>query len=90
MKNGKAAGTITFSVKNKEPNFGIQFEGNAERLVGVRFDLIAKHWVKRNHRIPDICKALEVLDGDCWYKLTPSKIELIDEENFGFERKKVR
>ena len=62
--NDKVAGTITYSTKSNEPNLGIQFEGRAERLEGVRFDLIIKHWTKRNHSIPDISKALEVLDGD--------------------------
>ncbi|MHB8860719.1 MAG: hypothetical protein ACYC48_03220, partial [Minisyncoccota bacterium] len=68
---------------------GIQFEGRAERLEGVRFDLIAKHWAKRNHKIPDVSKALEVLEGDRWYRLVPSRMELIDEENFGFDRQSV-
>ncbi|MHB8860335.1 MAG: pyridoxamine 5'-phosphate oxidase family protein [Minisyncoccota bacterium] len=89
MENSKAAGTITFSTRGKEPNLGIQFEGRAERLEGVRFDLIAKHWAKRNHKIPDVSKALEVLEGDRWYKLTPTRIELVDEEHFGFDRQSV-
>jgi len=67
----------------------LPLEGNAERLKGVRFDLIIKHWSKRSHQIPDISKALEVLDGDCWYKLTPTKIHLIDETNFDFDRQEL-
>jgi uncharacterized protein YhbP (UPF0306 family) len=90
MENDKVSGTITLSTNKKEPNLGIQFEGKAERLEGVRIDLIAKHWTKRSHRIPDICKALEVLDGDCWYKLTPTMIGLIDEKNFGFDRQELK
>jgi len=89
MKNIKVAGSITHSTKSKELNFGIQFEGSAERLDGVRFDLIMKHWTKRNHKIPDISKALEVLGGDCWYKLVPTRIELIDEVSFGFDRQEL-
>ncbi|MFA6295179.1 MAG: pyridoxamine 5'-phosphate oxidase family protein [Candidatus Paceibacterota bacterium] len=90
LENNKVAGSITYSTKNKELNFGIQLEGEVERLEGIRFDLIIKHWTKRNHKIPDISKALEVLGGDCWYKLTPTRIELIDEENFGFDRQKLK
>ncbi len=90
IKNAKAAGTITSSVKSKEPNFGIQFDGKAERLSGARFDLIIKHWTKRKHKIPDISKALEVLSDDCWYKLVPDRFELIDEENFGFDRQVLK
>ena len=88
MTDINVAGTITNSTKSKEPNFGIQFSGKAERLEGVRFNLIVKHWVKRNHKIPDISKALEVLEGDRWYKIAPTDIELIDEANFGFDRQK--
>jgi len=88
LENNNVAGTITNSTKSKEPNFGIQFSGKAERLEGARFNLIAKHWAKRNHKIPDISKALEVLEGDRWYKIAPTDIELIDEANFGFDRQK--
>ena len=90
LENNMVAATITNSTKKKELNFGIQLAGKAERLEEIRFDLIMKHWAKRNHKIPDISKALEVLDGDCWYKLIPTKIELIDEKNFGFNRQSLR
>ncbi len=89
LESGRAAGTITYSTKSKEPNLGIQFEGIAERLDGVRFDLIIKHWAKRGHAAPEVSRALELLDGDRWYKLVPTRIELIDEEHFGFERQTV-
>src|SRR3989344_9351964 len=89
LENDKVAGTITYSNKSKEPNYGMQMEGKAEVLKGVRFDLIAKHWKKRNHKIPEFSQVLEVLEGDCWYKLTPTKIKLIDEKNFGFDRQSL-
>lgn len=90
LKNNKVAGTVTYSTKSKEPNFGIQFEGKAERLEGLRIDLIAKHWVKRGHKIPSVAEAKEWLGGECWYKLSPSKMELIDEKNFGFDRQSLK
>lgn len=89
LKNEKVAGTITCSTKSKEPNFGIQFEGKAEKLEGLRIDLMAKHWAKRGHKIPSIAEATEWLGGESWYKLRPTKMELIDEVNFGFERQSV-
>lgn len=89
LKNDKVAGTITYSNKKNEANLGLQIEGKAERLEGIRPDLILKHLTKRGHKMPDMSKALEILDGDCWYILTPTKIELIDEENFGFKRQSV-
>jgi uncharacterized protein YhbP (UPF0306 family) len=90
LKNNKIAGSITCSTKSKEQNFGIQFEGKAEKLEGVRFDLIAKHWTKRNKKIPDISEATEILEGDCWYKLVPTRIGLIDEIHFGFNRQELK
>jgi len=90
LRNKKVAGTITFSTKSKEQNFGIQFDGSAEGLEGARFDLIIKHWTKRSHKIPDISHALKVLDGDCWYRLKPSSIFLIDEQNFGYDRQELK
>jgi uncharacterized protein YhbP (UPF0306 family) len=90
LENNKIAATITQSTKSKEPNFCIQLEGVAERLKGARFDLIIKHWTKRSHPIPNISDALKVLEGDCWYKLTPTNIQIIDEKNFGFDRQELK
>lgn len=85
-ENKKAAGSITYSTRSKEPNFGLQIEGAAGQLEGVQFALLVKHLAKRNYPKPKISDAKKLLDGDCWYKLIPKKIGLIDEENFGHER----
>jgi len=86
LKNNKAAGSITYSTKSKEPNLGIQFEGETEQLQGIQFELLVKHLEKRGYPVPEVSQANKILDEDCWYKLTPSKIFLIDEENFGYDR----
>lgn len=82
--NHQVAGTITFSTKSKESNSGIQFTGIAKKIEGPRYDLAVKHLQKRGHPIPD--EEDDVLEGDSWYTLTPTKIELIDEEHFGFKK----
>jgi len=87
--NKKSAGTITYSTKSKELNFGIQFEGISEKLEGVQINLLTKHLAKRGHSKPKLLQASEILDGDSWYKLTPTKIYLIDEKNFGFNRQEL-
>jgi uncharacterized protein YhbP (UPF0306 family) len=87
LKNPKVAGTITASNKSKEPNFGIQFEGTAEKIEGARHDLAIKHRTKRGHPVPS--EQEDVLDGDSWYVLKPSRIRLIDEENFGFTTQNI-
>lgn len=89
LLNKKSAGTITYSTKSKELNFGIQFEGISEKLEGIQINLLTKHLTKRGHPKPKLLQALEILDGDSWYKLTPTKIYLIDEENFGFKRQEL-
>lgn len=86
LNNANVAGSITYSTKSKEPNFGIQFEGVAEQLPGVQFQLLVKHLAKRAYPKPKLSHAKKILDGDLWYKVTPSKIFLIDEENFGYDR----
>jgi uncharacterized protein YhbP (UPF0306 family) len=86
-KTGNAAGTITATTKSGEPNFGIQFTGTAEMIAGARHDLAIKHYTKRGK--PDPAETEDVLDGDAWYVLKPTKLRLIDETNFGFDTQDV-
>lgn len=86
-QNNSVAGTITVSNKSQEKNLGIQFSGFAEKIEGARFDLAKKHFAKRAH--PEPKETDNVLDGDSWYVLKLTKIHLIDEENFGFEKQIV-
>ena len=86
-KNNLVAGTITLTTKTGEKNLGIQFSGIAKKIDGARYDLAVKHLAKRNRPKPK--ESDDVLEGDSWYILTPNKIELIDEESFGFEKKSL-
>ena len=86
LENNKVAGSITNSTKSRETNFGIQFEGIAEKLEGIQFKLLVKHLAKRGYPKPELSQASKVLDGDLWYKLKPTMIGLIDEKNFGYDR----
>ncbi len=88
-KKSKVAGSITQSTKKGEFNFGIQFEGNVSKLEGIQFKLLVQHLAKRGYAKPDISQATRLLDGDCWYKIVPTKIYLIDERNFGYDRQTV-
>ncbi len=87
MENESVAGTITVSTKSKEPNFGIQFSGVAEKIEGPRYDLAIKHFTKRGRRAP--LETDDILGNNSWYKLTISKLRLIDEENFDFDSQEV-
>lgn len=84
LKNLKVAGTITVS-RQGENNLGMQFEAVAEKIDGPRFDLATKHYLKRKKPAPK--ETDDVLEGDSWYVLKPTKIELINEKLFGFEKK---
>ena len=82
--NGNVAGTITVSGQG-EDNLGIQFAGVAEKLDGPRHDLAVKHFMKRNKPAPN--ETDDVLQGDSWYVLRPTRIDLIHERLFGFEKR---
>jgi uncharacterized protein YhbP (UPF0306 family) len=86
LKNQKVAGTITVNLP-KENKLGIQFEGTAEKIEGIRHDLAIKHFTKRKKPAPK--EDDDVLWRDSWYLLRPKKIELICEEFFGFKKQKI-
>lgn len=88
LKNKKAAATITLSNIGGEKNIGLQIEGNAEKIDGDVFEMAKKHRLKRNEPIPQ--KEGEILDPDeSWYKLSPTKIEIINEPLWGFDKKSL-
>jgi len=86
-KNNKVAGTITASNNSGEPGFGIQFAGSARMIREKQFSLTIQLLARRKYKIPS--KWVNLLKGDVWYKLVPSKIELIDEENFGYDKQEL-
>src|SRR3989344_9137677 len=86
LKNPKVAATITISNNAGEKNIGLQIEGIAEKIEGDVFEIAKKHRLKRNKPVPE--KEGEILDpGESWYKLSPTKIEIINEPLWGFEKK---
>jgi uncharacterized protein YhbP (UPF0306 family) len=83
LHNPKVAGAITASTKG-EKNLGLQFEGIAEKIEGVNYDLAKKYYAKKGKLEPK--EDDDVLEGDSWYVIKPSKIQLIHEEHFGFKK----
>ena len=86
LRHPQVAGVITVS-RPGEDNFGIQFSGTAEKIEGPRFDLAVKHYLKRKKSAPR--EDQDILEGDSWYRLRPTFIELIDEKHHGFEKQKI-
>lgn len=85
-KNSKVAATITLSNKQGEDNIGLQLEGHAQKVEGDIFGMAVKHRLKRKKEPPT--KGGKFLDkGESWYLLKPSKIELIYEPKWGFNKK---
>ena len=83
-QNPKVSATITVSNNAGEPNVGLQVEGIAEKLEGNNLALAAKHRLKRKKNLP--AQDGEVEGGDSGYRLRPTKIEIIHEPRFGFDK----
>ena len=89
MVNPKVAGTITISNNPGALNIGLQIDGIAEKVEGDILEIATKHRVKRGKAPPS--KEGEILDsGESWYRLKPTKIELIHEPLFGSEKKVLK
>jgi uncharacterized protein YhbP (UPF0306 family) len=86
LANPKVAGTITVSGRGEE-NLGIQFEGRAKKIEGPRFDLAKKQYAKRDR--PEPKESDDVLQGDSWYEMKPTRIDLICEARFGYEKQRI-
>lgn len=86
-KNAKVACAITASHEtNKER--ALQIEGVVEKIDGPLFEQEKKLEAKRGLPIPQ--RAGEILEnGHVWYKLKPTKVELLHSEPFGYEKKAV-
>ena len=84
MKSPQVAGSITVTSYGEKPELGVQFFGKAEKIDGSRYDLAKKHYAKRGR--PEPKEEENVLEGDSWYVLRPTKFDLIDGENFGWDK----
>lgn len=80
--NPKVAGTITLSANTKDPDIGLQIEGVAEKIEDLEGKIALSYNAKKGRATPWILK-----EGQFWYRLKPTKIELIYEPLFGFDKK---
>jgi len=85
-QHAQVAATITASLPGV-PGLGVQVSGIAQKIEGERYDLALKHFAKRGKPAPT--ETDDVRQGDFWYVLKPSLIELINEEHFGFTKQKL-
>lgn len=86
LGHNQVAGSITLSNISGEKNLGVQFAGVAEKLEGNDVRVMKIFYEKRGKPMPG---NEDFLKGKSWYKVRPTMIELIDEENFGFKKQKL-
>ena len=87
--NNKVAGTITVSNKNKEKNLGIQFNGVAQKIENLDFNITKQYLIKKGNPVPEAPTNI-LRPGAGWYMLKINSLYLIDEENFGFNRQEFK
>jgi len=88
QKNSNIAGTITISNNIKDLDFGLQLSGKIMEVEENKVNLIIKFLKKKCKSIPQ--DPLKIMSsGFIWYKITPTKIDLIDQENFGYEKREM-
>ncbi|MEK7632669.1 MAG: pyridoxamine 5'-phosphate oxidase family protein [Patescibacteria group bacterium] len=88
VKNPNVAAAITATMRPGEPDRGVQMSGVAEVIDSVPREIVVKHFRKRNK--PEPAGDFVVLEDHQWYVLRPTRIELIDEVHFGYDRQRVR
>lgn len=70
-----------------QPDEGLQISGIAQREQNPSNTLL-KQWMKKMQRAFDAELGI-VLDEHVWYKLTPERIELIYQKQFGYNRQHI-
>jgi uncharacterized protein YhbP (UPF0306 family) len=87
-KNPRVAVAITFAQKPADPDDGLQISGTAEQINDIPFEIVKRYFRKRNK--PEPAPTDDVLGEHLWYKLTPDRIELLYEGEFGYDRQTVK
>ncbi len=85
--NNRVACAVTASQEVGKER-ALQISGVAEKVDGPLFELEKKHRTKRRMQTPT--RPGEILeDGEVWYVLKPTKVELMHSEPFGYEKKSI-
>jgi uncharacterized protein YhbP (UPF0306 family) len=87
-KNPNVAAAITATQGPGEPDRGVQMSGVAEMVDTVSREIVVKYFRKRNK--PEPAEDFFVLEDHQWYVLRPTRIELIDQDHFGYHRQNIR
>ncbi len=82
-ESGNAACMI-IAAEEVDHERALQISGAAERVDTVPAEVEEAHATKRGQPLPSALK-----EGRSWYKLVPSRIELIHNELFGWDRQRA-
>jgi len=85
--NSKVACAITTSWETDKER-ALQVEGFAEKVEGPLFEFEKKLAEKRGMKIPAVAGS-DLEKGHSWYVLKQTKVELIHNEHFGYEKQIV-
>ncbi len=87
-QNRKVAAAITVSNRKGESNIGLQLEGLASEIKDEDLAIATKYQLKRGKPAPTAEEGV-VNVGGSWYRLQPTKIEIIYEPYWGFSKKVI-
>ena len=88
VTNNKVAANITLTQSHKEPDIGLQLEGTAVKIEGELPEMEEK-LNRKMGKESFVKEGGEAKSGHSWYKLTPSKIEVINQPLLGFKKQQV-
>lgn len=86
LTDPRVAATIGLCYGPNGEKVGLQIQGTAEKLEGDILDIAKRNAKKRNK--PEPMHEGEIFQrGQSWYRLRPTKIDLIHQPLFGYEKK---
>lgn len=87
-ENGSSvAGAIALTQGPDDPDMGLQLSGKASQVEEIPWSSVVRYFTKRKKPVPQSSE--DFLGEHLWYKLVPSRIELIYQPEFGYERQTV-
>ena len=87
-KNPNVAAAVTATMKPGDPDLGLQMSGEAEKIDAVPREVVLRYFRKQNK--PEPAQDFVVLERHTWYVFHPTRIELIHEPLFGYDRQQVK
>lgn len=89
LKNPRVAGSITVSNRAGEPDFGVQFEGIAQKIDHDIPEISKSYRLKCKKPLLAVGEKLIKTSGISWYSVRPTSYELIHKTLFHFKKQKL-